>query len=131
MEYINKQTVSINRDFESITYLKWYDKDAIENFPLMSLDTNNRGQVDVIATNKSGFKFSNLKDYLLFGQSKGLTHLVLDNNNSDNHYLKHIFNNEDDYPFLIKIFDSKDLGYTYHLKIYEINYEKFIHEWEQ
>ena len=131
MEYINKQTVSINRDFVSITYLKWYDKDVIDNFPLMSLDTNNRGQVDVVATNKSGFKFSNLKDYLLFGQSKGLTHLVLDNNNSDNHYLKHIFNNEDDYPFLIKIFDSKDLGYTYHLKIYEINYEKFIHEWEQ
>ena len=129
MGHVNELTISVNRDFESIIYLKWYDKDAIENFPLMSLDTNHRGQVDVVRIgNKSGFEFSNLKDYLLFGYEKGLTHLVLDNNNSDNDYLKHIFNNDDQYSFLTKIYDSKDLGYKHHLKIYEINFEKFMLE---
>ena len=81
--------------------------------------------------NKSGFEFSNLKDYLTYGNEKGLTHLVLDNNNFDNEYLKHIFNNDDEYSFLTKVFDSRDLGYRHHVKVYEIDFERFFSEWKQ
>ena len=132
MGHVNEIGISVNRDFEAIVYLKWYDKDVIENFPILSVDTSRKGQVDfVLIGNKSGFEFSNLKDYLTYGNEKGLTHLVLDNNNFDNEYLKHIFNNDDEYSFLTKVFDSRDLGYRHHVKVYEIDFERFFSEWKQ
>jgi hypothetical protein len=39
--------------------------------------------------------------------------------------LNEIFHNENEFPFLIKIFDSKNEGYDYHVKIFEINYNLF------
>ncbi len=130
--HVNEIGISVNRDFEAIVYLKWYDKDVIENFPILSVDTSRKGQVDfVLIGNKSGVEFSNLKDYLTYGNEKGLTHLVLDNNNFDNEYLKHIFNNDDEYSFLTKVFDSRDLGYRHHVKVYEIDFERFFSEWKQ
>ena len=38
---------------------------------------------------------------------------------------KIIFENEEMYPYLEKVFDSKDDGYEYHVKIFWINFEKF------
>ena len=132
MGYVYEVVYSVNRDFESLTYLGWYDKDKIENFPVLSVDTDHRGEFKVVQIgNKSAFEFSNIKDYLIHGYNEGLTHLVLDNDNLGNDYLKHIFNNEEKYSFLTKVFDSKDLGFTYHLKVYEIDFERFFSEWEQ
>ena len=69
-------------------------------------------------------------DYLTYGNEKGLTHLVLDNSNLDNEYLKHVFNNDAGYSFLNKVFDSRDLGYKHHVKVYEIDFERFFSEWD-
>ena len=69
-----------------------------------------------------------LDEYLVLGKQKGLTHLVVDDKNYPVYrmpFLKDIFENEGKYPYLIKIFDSNDFGYKYHLKIFEIDYEKF------
>jgi len=43
-----------------------------------------------------------MEDYFVFAQKQGLTHLVLDNDNVNNHFLKEIFQNEKQYPFLKK-----------------------------
>tara|TARA_Y100000590_G_scaffold189039_1_gene215367 strand:+ start:1040 stop:2638 length:1599 start_codon:yes stop_codon:yes gene_type:complete len=130
--YVNEISTSINRDYESLFYLKWYDKDIVENFPVLSTDLERKGQANIIFIgNKSGFEFSNLKDYLTYGNEKGLTHLVLDNSNLDNEYLKHVFNNDAEYSFLKKVFDSRDLGYKHHVKVYEIDFERFFSEWEK
>ena len=125
--YVNEISTSINRDYESLVYLKWYDRDVIENFPVLSTDLERKGQTDIVFIgNKSEFEFSNLEDYLTYGNEKGLTHLVLDNSNLDNEYLKHVFNNDEEYSFLTKVFDSRDLGYNHHVKVYEIDFEKFF-----
>ena len=43
-----------------------------------------------------------------------------------NPYLNKIFDNEENYPFLKKIVDSRDLGLTQlKVKVFEIDYEKF------
>ena len=40
-------------------------------------------------------------------------------------YLEDVYHNEDDYPFLTKIYDSKDMEYVeFHVKAFEIEYEK-------
>ena len=38
---------------------------------------------------------------------------------------QNIFVNEQNYPFLIKEFDSKENGFKYHVKIFRINFEEF------
>jgi len=70
----------------------------------------------------------NLQEYLEFGRINGLTHLVVDDREYPQYrmkFLKDVFNHEEKYPYLIKIFDSKDFGYKYRLKIFEIDYDKF------
>ena len=37
--------------------------------------------------------------------------------------LVYVFHNEQEFPFLTKEYDSKENGYTYHLKLFKINYE--------
>jgi hypothetical protein len=71
---------------------------------------------------------NNLQDYLEVGYINGLTHLIVDNKEYPEYrmkFFKDIFENEENYPYLTKIFDSKDFGYDYKLKIFEINYEEF------
>lgn len=65
-----------------------------------------------------------LVEYIELSKSKGLTHLVIDNEKRPN-FLMDAFNNESKYPYLKKVFDSWDYNYKYHLKIYKIDYEKF------
>ena len=67
-----------------------------------------------------------MEDYFVFAQKQGLTHLVLDNDNINNNFLKEIFQNEKQYPFLKKVYDSSEFGYNYHVKIFEINYNLFL-----
>ena len=40
-------------------------------------------------------------------------------------FLKDVFENEDNYSYLIKEWDSADEGFTYHVKIFRIDYELF------
>ena len=40
-------------------------------------------------------------------------------------FLNDIFLNEEKYPYLTKVFDSKDFDYSYHLKIFEVKYDEF------
>ena len=69
--------------------------------------------------------FGSLNDYIKYGKEHGLTHLVVDNNKSRPAFLEDVFNHENNYPYLTKIFDSGDHGFKYHLKIYKIDYSKF------
>lgn len=78
-------------------------------------------KITVIDTNE----FDSLDDFLKSSKSKGLTHLIIDENDNRSLFLKSVFNNEKAFPFLIKEFDSSDIGLNYHVKIFKINYEEF------
>jgi len=54
-----------------------------------------------------------------------LDHLVLDGANSRPNFLNDVYYGRQEYPYLTKEFDSVDLGYKYHVKIYRIDYDKF------
>jgi len=66
-----------------------------------------------------------LHEFIEKNRDEGLDHLVIDEKADRAMFLTDVFNNDEKYTYLTKIFDSKDLGYEYHVKIYKINYEKF------
>jgi len=69
--------------------------------------------------------FDSLSSYLENSKTSGLTHLVIDDSKNRPDFLKDVFDHEEKYPFLIKVFDSLDHGFKYHVKVYKIDYDKF------
>ena len=75
-------------------------------------------------------EINNFNEYLLVLKEQNVTHLLLDEKNNvrlinDNlrNDLRKIFENENDYKYLIKEYDSKDNGFNYHVKLFKINYD--------
>lgn len=69
--------------------------------------------------------FQSIDEYINKNRENGLTHLVSDGKDHGAIFIKNIFYNERQYPYLKKIYDSTENGYKYHVKIYEINYDVF------
>ena len=71
------------------------------------------------------YDFASLNEFIDFSKNQGLTHIIADKNPNRPEFLKDVFNNEGKFTYLIKIYDSSEQGYEYHLKIFRIDYEKF------
>lgn len=89
---------------------------------LLELDENKKTTYDIqkIALDD----FDSIHKALHAGKDLGLTHLIIPDKNSSK-FLADIFNNESQYPYLNKIYDSTLLGHKNPLKVFEIDYEKF------
>ena len=66
-----------------------------------------------------------LDEYIRSSKDQGLTHLVLDGRDDREKFLNDVYFNEKKYPYLTKVYDSAEFGFTYHVKIYQIDYNKF------
>jgi len=77
-------------------------------------------ETKIIQTNN----FENLENYILDSKNE-LTHIVVDNDKRLPEFLKLVYSNNEKYEFLEMIFDSKDNGFEHHVKIFEINFQKF------
>ncbi len=62
---------------------------------------------------------------LIISQKSNLTHLILDQDKNNPEYILDILNNEKNYPYLIKEFNSNDFGFDYQVIMYKIDYERF------
>jgi len=71
------------------------------------------------------FDYPSLNEFIDYGKNEGLTHIIADENENRPQFLKDVFKNEEKVPYLTKIYDSVEQGYDYHLKIFQIDYEKF------
>ena len=69
--------------------------------------------------------FNSINELIDLSKNTGITHLVVDLQENRNESLIEIYNNEEQFPFLKKIFDSNDYGFDYKMKVFEINYERF------
>jgi hypothetical protein len=54
-------------------------------------------------------------------KNPNLTHIYIDHKPKRPTFLNHIFENENQYSFMIKEFDSIDFGYNYHVKVFRID----------
>ena len=64
-------------------------------------------------------------EYILQNKNADLTHIIVDDKEDRVEFLKMVFDNEEEFPYLVKIFDSSKLGYNYKVKIFEIDYTIF------
>ena len=68
---------------------------------------------------------------LILEYNKQFSHIVVDSKDNRPKFFKDIFENENDYPYLIKEWDTKDEGFAYHVKIFKIDYNLFNLEIEK
>tara|TARA_B100000029_G_scaffold158600_1_gene154021 strand:- start:502 stop:2139 length:1638 start_codon:yes stop_codon:yes gene_type:complete len=143
--YIFQNTVIINDLYPSTAEKLIFMKLDQTTYPALSIDSALRKNIksewpsgklitltshpDVKITKESNnipnIHFDSVEDYLKFTKKLGLTHIVSDGKTSNPKILNDIFFNEDDFPYLIKEFDSKKLGYSYHMKVFKIDYKNF------
>ena len=99
----------------------------LESFPILSSELKQK--VKLVALHEcirtDLFCFDSLDEFIGYGKNEGLTHIVTDHNENRPQFLKDVFYNEEKFPYLIKIYDSSEQGYDYHLKIFKIDYEIF------
>ena len=67
---------------------------------------------------------NSLIEFIDLSKDKGLTHLAVDGREHQPEFLKDVFYHDEEYDYLTKIFDSKDNGMSYHVKIFKIDYNK-------
>ena len=72
---------------------------------------------------------STIEEYIQVHKKEGLSHLVLDDGDNRKEFFNQVFNNESDYPYLEKVFDSNEKEFEYHVKIFKIDYKKFENEY--
>jgi len=128
--YISKIATGVNEYSPESTYLetidippKWID---FKNYFIEErfFNTSIRSMIDHKTTIFSTHDFNSLENFILVHKENGLSHLVIDDNNRSN-FLHDIFIHEEEYPYLIKQFDSKDEDNIYNVKIFKIDYDKF------
>jgi len=122
-DFIIQNTSGINS--LSSSYTKYIDPLEFNekwknDYTVPSIDPFKR-QKNIQIINISNFE--SLNSFISESESKGLTHLVLDSNPNLNLKLKDIFNEQDVPNYLMKIYDSKEFEYSYHVKIFYIDYE--------
>ena len=134
--HVANMTSGINQYLPESKYLPISEM-SNHNFPILStsigVDQNGvemdyPGQVWLGPKVLLTYNFISLHTYIESGKVSGLTHLVVTEPKNSTHdiiFLEDVYYNDEKYQYLTKVFDSNNYNYNYHLKIYEINYEKF------
>jgi len=67
--------------------------------------------------------YENLNNYIIDSRNE-LTHIIVDNDSDMPEFLKDVYQNEEKYKYLKKIFDSKNEGFNHQMKIFEIDFQR-------
>ena len=115
-DYINSVILLDYNNFQDFKISSWADGTERNKF----------------AYQETGVSASNIEDLILKGEPLNLNYLI--SNQHDTFYypfVDQVYHNEEQYPYLIKIFDSHEHGYEkLKIKVFEINYEKFSKNFE-
>ncbi|MGY5148949.1 MAG: ArnT family glycosyltransferase [Candidatus Nitrosopumilus sp. bin_68KS] len=89
---------------------------------LLEIDHRKKMTTNVKKISSEGFE--TLEEFLIKNKNNKLSHLVVFENDK-RIFLKNIFNNENKYTFLTKVYDSERFGFENKIRIYQINYNLF------
>ncbi len=130
-EIVVENASSINKYYPEGKYIKSLDisqnwlelnhhyKSALNNEEVISMLNHIPHKI----TRVDSSSFENLPSFI---DSTRISHILVDGHENRSHYLNDVFLNEKEYPYLTKIYDSQDDNLMYHVKIFEIDHEKFI-----
>ena len=115
-EEVAKRTTVINDYHPESVYLRTVGFSDFQDFSGKRMAIH--GKITVLFAEK----FKSLEEFLDYGKDHGLKYLLVDDNRNRPEFLINVFENEKNYPYLIKEFDSTDIGFKYHVKIFKIEY---------
>ena len=117
-QYVVDNAKGINNYYPEVAYV--FPTELDKKWPI--LKSSFKTELSVSRTEN----FDSLKEFISFSKDSGLTHIVTDDNNKSPEFIKDVFFHPEKYPYLRLVFDYQKNGFTsYHVKVYEINYEKF------
>ena len=129
---VSEKTQMINQYTMESGYLPIIGMQELEEFPILKSNFEKLGDdmkhcVNIHACkNIIPIKSNNIIEFLQNSKEKGITHLVIDNKEKRRAvFVNDIFENEQNFSYLIKIYDSKEEQLSYQVKIFKINYDKF------
>ena len=112
--------------FEYVSYVLVNEPHG--NFKEKNVNDSNKYLSKINPNFKRSYLYADsIENLLTVGSEKNLRYLVSNESDGFFHkYVNDIYSNEEKYPYLIKIFDSKEQGMKFvKIKIFEIDYEKF------
>ena len=116
---IVKDAHAINNYSEN-KYIK--EAEIARNWPNLP-KANTSGHVSLETTKISTESYKTVEDFISKSREYGLTHIVADK--VDKSFLKDVFVDDKNFPYLLKTFDSTEHGFKYQVKIYKIDYNIF------
>ncbi|MCV0400926.1 MAG: glycosyltransferase family 39 protein [Nitrosopumilus sp.] len=129
---VSEKTEIINQYTTESGYLPIIGMQELEEFPILrkdfvKMDNGLKHCFNIHACNNIiSVKSNDIVGFLQNSEEKGITHLVIDNKEQRRpSFVNEIFKNEDQFPYLTKIYDSKEDQLLYQVKIFEINFEEF------
>jgi len=134
--FLNYKNINIEEEQELIELAKIVNKNTdiilFVNSPILShLDAAKLSESKEFPVISSDYDTNSTKyilldfdvrDFFLNMKKHGITHIVIDEEIEKHDILEKVFNNYDQDQNIKKIFDSKQHGYDYQIKIFEINY---------
>jgi len=117
----------INDNFDKVTfyfqsgYTQYASLEKLDKFPIPSKEFPKSVEIinPIICCNT-------INEFIEFGKSEGIKHIVVDNTSKKISFFDDVFDHEQKYPYLKKIYDTKENGYEYyHAKIFVINFDDF------
>ena len=117
--FLTNEAEGVN-NYHSNKYVKVADLQ--NNWPEL-LPKGENGKMDLITKKFKIEGFERPSEYIEFNKNKGLTHLLI-KEGDHNGFFDDVYHNENKYPLLEKIVDSKDLGIKTKYKIFKINNEE-------
>jgi len=116
-EYLVKNTKGINDYYPNSKYIK--SLEVMDKWPDVYI---NPLPFEIKMISEKGH--NSLDEFLIDSKSKGITHLVIDENENRPFFLQEVYNNEEKFPSMIKEFDSEEIEMNYHVKVFKIDYKK-------
>lgn len=129
---ISEQTKKINQFSLASGYLPIIGMKELEEFPVLRNEFIDKGNDMKHCYNIHTCEYiipvktDDIIEFLKNAEKQGITHLIIDDREQRRaQFVKDVFENEDKFSYLTKIYDSKDDQYVYRVKIFEIDFEKF------
>ena len=117
---ISSRTSMVNVYYPESSYLNVVGLTKVEKFPI-PVNEYVEKNIEQYWYNEN----DSIIDVIQHGKEVGLTHLIIDDNQNRPQFVKDVLIDENNFPYLIKEFDSLDHNYKYELRIYKIDYEEF------
>ena len=129
---ISEQTKIINQFTMESGYLPIIGMKELEEFPVLRNEfvDKNRDMKHCFNIHSCEYiiavKTDNIIEFLKNSEEKGITHLIIDDRDQRRvKFVSDVFQNENKFSYLTKIYDSKNDGFSYYVKIFKIDFEKF------